>query len=69
VVLAEQFIRAANSGAGAGQRADAPRAARSSRSVAPEGNYDYQNKYFTDDTKYLCPAPLDAASHGDASRR
>ena len=27
--------------------------------VAPEGNYDYQNKYFTDDTKYLCPAPLD----------
>ena len=29
--------------------------------VAPEGNYDYQNKYFTDDTKYLCPAPLDAA--------
>ncbi len=28
--------------------------------IAPEGNYDYQNKYFTDDTKYLCPAPLDA---------
>jgi D-alanine-D-alanine ligase len=25
---------------------------------APQGNYDYQNKYFTDDTKYLCPAPL-----------
>ena len=29
--------------------------------VAPQGNYDYQNKYFTDDTKYLCPAPLDDA--------
>ncbi len=29
--------------------------------VAPEGNYDYQNKYFTDDTKYLCPAPIDVA--------
>lgn len=29
--------------------------------VAPLGNYDYQNKYFTDDTQYLCPAPLDAA--------
>jgi D-alanine-D-alanine ligase len=28
---------------------------------APEGNYDYQNKYFSDDTKYLCPAPLDDA--------
>jgi D-alanine-D-alanine ligase len=28
---------------------------------APEGNYDYQNKYFSDDTQYLCPAPLDDA--------
>jgi len=26
--------------------------------VAPEGKYDYQNKYFTDDTVYHCPAPL-----------
>jgi D-alanine-D-alanine ligase len=29
--------------------------------VAPQGNYDYQNKYFTDDTQYHCPAKLDAA--------
>ena len=28
------------------------------RIVAPEGNYDYQNKYFTDDTKYLVPGGL-----------
>ncbi|MGZ3342913.1 MAG: hypothetical protein ACXU9B_24180, partial [Reyranella sp.] len=28
----------------------------------PEGNYDYQNKYFKDDTRYHCPAPLDAAT-------
>ncbi len=28
------------------------------RIVAPEGNYDYQNKYFTDDTKYLVPCDL-----------
>jgi len=28
---------------------------------APEGNYDYQNKYFTDDTQYLCPAPIPEA--------
>ncbi len=27
---------------------------------APEGNYDYQNKYFTDDTKYICPCGLPA---------
>lgn len=26
--------------------------------VAPEGNYDYQNKYFGDATRYLCPAPI-----------
>ncbi|MDO4636617.1 MAG: D-alanine--D-alanine ligase [Lautropia sp.] len=25
---------------------------------APNGNYDYHNKYFTNDTRYLCPAPL-----------
>jgi D-alanine-D-alanine ligase len=28
--------------------------------VAPEGNYDYQNKYFTDDTHYLVPSGLPA---------
>jgi D-alanine-D-alanine ligase len=27
---------------------------------APEGNYDYKNKYFTDDTKYVCPCGLPA---------
>lgn len=30
------------------------------RIVAPEGNYDYQNKYFTDDTRYLVPCGLPA---------
>ncbi|MBI4754257.1 MAG: D-alanine--D-alanine ligase [Betaproteobacteria bacterium] len=28
------------------------------RIVAPGGNYDYQNKYFTDDTRYHCPSGL-----------
>jgi D-alanine-D-alanine ligase len=28
------------------------------RIEAPQGNYDYQNKYFTDDTKYHCPCGL-----------
>jgi D-alanine-D-alanine ligase len=31
------------------------------RIEAPEGKYDYQNKYFTDDTKYHCPCGLPAA--------
>ena len=30
------------------------------RIVAPGGNYDYQNKYFTDDTQYLVPCGLPA---------
>ena len=29
------------------------------RIVAPDSNYDYHNKYFSDDTKYLCPTGLD----------
>jgi len=37
---------------------DAARALPVIRIVAPEGNYDYQNKYFTDDTKYIVPAGL-----------
>ena len=30
------------------------------RIVAPEGNYDYQNKYFTNTTRYLVPCELPA---------
>jgi D-alanine-D-alanine ligase len=29
------------------------------RIEAPQGNYDYQNKYFTDETKYFCPSGVD----------
>jgi D-alanine-D-alanine ligase len=40
------------------------------RIEAPGGNYDYQNKYFTDDTKYHCPAGvrpgIEAAIRRDA---
>ena len=28
---------------------------------APDANYDYHNKYFGEETKYLCPAPIDAS--------
>jgi D-alanine-D-alanine ligase len=30
------------------------------RIEAPQGNYDYQHKYFSDDTRYLCPCGLPA---------
>ena len=31
------------------------------RIIAPDANYDYQNKYFSDQTQYLCPSQLPAA--------
>jgi D-alanine-D-alanine ligase len=38
------------------------------RIVAPEGKYDYQNKYFTDDTSYLCPSGLPEAEEREIQR-
>jgi D-alanine-D-alanine ligase len=35
---------------------------------APGANYDYHHKYFSDDTQYLCPAPVDAALAADIQR-
>jgi len=61
-VLAEQFIEGREFSVpvlGTGPQA---RALPIIEIVAPEGNYDYQNKYFTDDTQYHCPAPLDAGT-------
>jgi D-alanine-D-alanine ligase len=34
------------------------------RIEAPQGNYDYRNKYFTDETKYYCPSGVDARTEG-----
>ena len=59
-VLCEQFI--------AGDEVTCPvlgtgaqaRALPVIRIVAPEGNYDYENKYFTDTTQYLVPCGLPA---------
>jgi D-alanine-D-alanine ligase len=35
------------------------------RIEAPEGKYDYQNKYFTDDTKYYCPSGVRAETEDE----
>jgi len=68
VVLAEEFVTGreftvAVLGQGAGARA-----LPIVEIVAPQGNYDYQNKYFTDDTKYFCPAVLDPATSAEMER-
>ena len=59
VVLAEEFITGREVTVpvlGAGRTAHALPIVEI---CAPQGNYDYQHKYFSDDTQYLCPAPLD----------
>ncbi|NDZ14705.1 D-alanine--D-alanine ligase [Variovorax sp. WS11] len=38
------------------------------RIAAPEGAYDYQNKYFTDDVKYHCPSGLPEAEEQEIRR-
>lgn len=60
VVLAEQYIAGreitvALLGSGAGTRA-----LPIVEIIAPGGNYDYEHKYISDETKYICPAELDA---------
>lgn len=38
------------------------------RIAAPDGAYDYQNKYFTDDVKYQCPSGLPEAEEREIQR-
>ena len=56
VVIAEKFIDGPEYTASILEDAALPLI----RIEAPQGNYDYQNKYFTDDTKYICPCGLPA---------
>ena len=35
---------------------------------APEGNYDYEHKYFSEDTGYRCPSGLPPAEEAEAQR-
>ncbi len=39
------------------------------RIEAPQGNYDYHNKYFSDETKYYCPSGLPAAQEREIQAR
>jgi D-alanine-D-alanine ligase len=57
-VLCEQFIAGDEVTCPVMGSGDDARALPVIRIVAPAGNYDYQNKYFTDDTKYLVPCGL-----------
>jgi len=58
VVLAEQFITGRELTVAILGKGETAHALPLIEIVAPQGNYDYEHKYFSDDTKYLCPAPV-----------
>ncbi|WP_225780979.1 D-alanine--D-alanine ligase [Xenophilus sp. Marseille-Q4582] len=67
-VLCEEFIEGEEvTCAVLGQGADA-QVLPVIRIAAPEAGYDYQNKYFTDDVKYHCPAGLPDALEQEIRR-
>ena len=54
LVLAEEFVEGEELTAGFVGEEALPLI----RIEAPQGNYDYQNKYFSDETRYICPCGL-----------
>jgi D-alanine-D-alanine ligase len=61
LVMCEQFIAGDEVTCPVLGTGDQAKALPIIRIVAPDGNYDYQNKYFTDDTQYLVPSGLPAS--------
>ena len=59
-VLCEQFIEGIETTCAVLGQGRSAKALPVIKIVAPEGNYDYQNKYFTDTTQYFCPSELPA---------
>ena len=59
-ILCEQFIDGDEVTCPVLGSGDEARALPVIRIVAPEGNYDYQNKYFTNTTRYVVPCELPA---------
>ena len=59
VVLAEEFIEGRELTVAILGSGDNARALPIIEIIAPDGNYDFENKYIANDTQYLCPAPMD----------
>lgn len=58
MVMCEQFISGDEITVPVLGNGTCARALPAIRIVAPDGNYDYQNKYFTDGTQYMVPSGL-----------
>lgn len=67
-ILCEQFIAGDEVTCPVLGSGDDARALPVIRIQAPEGQYDYQNKYFTDDTQYLVPCGLPAGEEATIQR-
>lgn len=57
-VLAEQFIEGDEVTIAVLGEGESARALPIIHIVAPGGNYDFEHKYYSDDTRYICPAAL-----------
>jgi len=68
VVLCEEFIEGDEVTCPVLGEGDSARALPVIRIVAPDGAYDYQHKYFTDDTHYLVPSGLPPAEEAEIQR-
>lgn len=60
-VLAEQFIAGRELTVPVLGKGKTARALPVIEIIAPDGNYDYEHKYISDATQYICPAELDPA--------
>jgi len=68
VVLCEEFIEGDEVTCPVLGEGDSARALPVIKIVAPEGAYDYQNKYFTDVTQYLVPSGLPEQEEAEIQR-
>jgi D-alanine-D-alanine ligase len=65
VVMCEEFVDGDEITCPVIGTGDSARALPVIRIVPPAAGYDYQNKYFTDDVRYLCPSGLPAAEEAE----
>lgn len=67
-ILAEQFVVGRELTVAILGRGASARALPTIEIVVPDGNYDYEHKYFSDETQYLCPAPVTPAVNARAQQ-
>lgn len=67
-VLCEEFIDGAEVTCAVLGEGDSATALPVIRIQAPDGNYDFEHKYYSDDTRYLCPSGLPESLEAEIQR-